>query len=145
VILAADILVLFALEPRAAVDRPCKELARFIFGKFKTFQRDGPFGRPRIYSCGSMDMRPDLDQTDRLVTIARVLACRTRMNLLAAVGPTGCAVTEAARRVGISQPTATYHLARMAEVGLVRRTRRGREHIYRWGRERWFLAAQVVD
>ncbi len=91
-----------------------------------------------------MGMAADIDQTAKLVAIASVLACRTRMDLLAAVGPTGCGVTEAARRVGISQPTATYHLARMAEVGLVRSCRRGRRHVYRWGRERWFLAAQVV-
>jgi DNA-binding transcriptional ArsR family regulator len=89
-------------------------------------------------------MHADLDQTARLVSIARILGCRTRMDLLAAVGPGGCGVTEAARRVGISQPTATYHLARMAEVGLLRHVRRGRHHVYRWGRERWFLAAQVV-
>jgi len=92
-----------------------------------------------------MDVSPDTDTTNQLVRIARVLACRTRMDLLAAVGPTGCGVTEAARRVGVSQPTATYHLARMAEVGLVCAVRRGRRHIYRWGRERWFLAAQVVE
>jgi DNA-binding transcriptional ArsR family regulator len=92
-----------------------------------------------------MGMRPDLEPTARLVNIARVLACRTRMDLLAAVGRTGCCVTEAARRVGVSQPTASYHLARMAEVGLVRRVRHGRRHVYRWGRERWFLAAQAVE
>ena len=90
-------------------------------------------------------MTSEIDQTDQLVRIARVLSCRTRMDLLAAVGPKGCGVTEAAARVGITQPTASRHLALMAEVGLVRMARRGRRHIYRWGRERWFLAAQVVD
>ena len=92
-----------------------------------------------------MAMSPTIDQTDQLVRIARVLACRTRMDLLAAVGPHGCGVTEAAERVGITQPTASRHLAMMAEVGLVRVHRRGHRRIYRWGRERWFLAAQVVD
>lgn len=92
-----------------------------------------------------MGMTPDPDQTDQLVRIAKVLGCRTRMDLLAAVGPNGCCVTEAAKRVGITQPSASRHLALMAEVGLVRVLRRGRRHIYRWGRERWFLAAEVVD
>lgn len=90
-------------------------------------------------------MASDPDQTEQLVCIAKVLACRTRMDLLTAIGPTGCGVTEAARRVGISQPTASYHLARMADVGLVRVLRRGRKRVYRWGRERWFLGAEVVD
>jgi DNA-binding transcriptional ArsR family regulator len=78
--------------------------------------------------------------SDQLVEIAEVMACRTRMDVLAAVGPTGCGVTEAARRVGISQPTATYHLRRLLEIGFVRVARRGRRHVYRWGRERWFLS-----
>jgi DNA-binding transcriptional ArsR family regulator len=90
-------------------------------------------------------MHTDSDTTEQLVEIAKVLACRTRMDLLAAVGPRGCGVTEAARRVGIAQPTASRHLARMADVGLVRVFRRGRKRVYRWGRERWFLAAQVVE
>lgn len=92
-----------------------------------------------------MGRQPDIDQTDQLVKIARVLSCRTRMDLLAAVGVAGCGVTEAAERVGITQPVASRHLAMMAEVGLVRSHRRGRQRVYRWGRERWFLAAEVVD
>lgn len=50
--------------------------------------------------------------------ILRLLAARPRR------------VGELAARLGIAQPTASYHLRRLAEGGLVRMTKRGHEHYY---------------
>jgi DNA-binding transcriptional ArsR family regulator len=81
-----------------------------------------------------------MDENEQLIAIAEVLSSPTRMRLLGLVGPKGRCVGEAAALAGVSQATASYHLGRLLEVGLVLVVPRGRRRVYRWGRERWALA-----
>ena len=51
--------------------------------------------------------------------------------LLAIVEKPGSSQEELARAVGVSQPTVSWHLRRLAELGIVRGEQRGRSMIYR--------------
>jgi len=63
--------------------------------------------------------------------ILSVLALDTpRELLLAIVGKPGSSQEELARTVGVSQPTASWHLRRLAELGIVLREQKGRSTIY---------------
>jgi len=63
--------------------------------------------------------------------ILSVLALDTpRELLLAIVEKPDSSQEELARTVGVSQPTASWHLKRMTELGIVRREQRGRSMIY---------------
>jgi DNA-binding transcriptional ArsR family regulator len=84
---------------------------------------------------------PDL----QLVVISKATACPTRLFLLGVLGPHGCTVTEAAATAGISVGTASYHLRRLVGAGLAKMNRRGRTHIYKWGKDRWYFMCRQVD
>jgi DNA-binding MarR family transcriptional regulator len=60
-----------------------------------------------------------------------VLALDTpRELLLTIVEKPGASQEELARAVGVSQPTASWHLRRLAELGIVQREQRGRSMVY---------------
>jgi DNA-binding transcriptional ArsR family regulator len=84
---------------------------------------------------------PDL----QLVVISKATACPMRVFLLGVLGPNGCTVTEAAATAGISVGTASYHLRRLVGAGLAKMNRRGRTHIYKWGKDRWYFMCRQVD
>ena len=64
--------------------------------------------------------------------ILSVLALDTpRELLLAIVEKPGSSQEELARAVGVSQPTASWHLRRLAELGILRGEQKGRSMIYR--------------
>jgi DNA-binding transcriptional ArsR family regulator len=86
-------------------------------------------------------VNPDI----QLVAISKVTACPTRVFLLGVLGPTGCTVTDAAAMAGVTVSTASYHLRRLVGVGLARMARRGRTHIYKWSKDRWYFMCQQAD
>lgn len=77
--------------------------------------------------------------------ISRALASATRAYLLGILGTEGRTVSDAASSAGVSMATASYHLRRLVGAGLARMERRGRTHVYKWGRDRWFLMCERED
>jgi len=78
----------------------------------------------------------------KIVVISKAISCPTRMFLLGAIGPEGCTVTEAAERAEVTVSTASHHLRHLVAAGLARMKRQGRTHVYRWGKDRWYLVSE---
>jgi len=85
-------------------------------------------------------MQIEVQMTDDVLELAQLLACPARLGLLRAVADGGLGVTEVAAQVGISVSTASYHLAALADAGMVRVRRCGRRRVYRLAKRRWFVA-----
>jgi DNA-binding transcriptional ArsR family regulator len=83
-----------------------------------------------------------MEPTLKLVVISKAISCPTRVFILGLLGPEGCTVSEAAETAGVSASTASYHLQRLEGAGLVQMKRRGRAHVYGWGKNRWYLMCQ---
>jgi len=81
----------------------------------------------------------------KLVIISKAISCPTRLYLLGVLGPEGCTVSEAAEMAEVTVSTASYHLRHLVDSGLARMRRRGRCHVYQWGKDRWFLMCQPVE
>ena len=79
---------------------------------------------------------------DAVLDLAQLLACPARLAALRAVGERARGVTEVATEIGIATSTASYHLAALADAGMVRVRRRGRRRIYRLAKTRWFVAIE---
>lgn len=77
---------------------------------------------------------------DEVLSLAQLLACPARLAALRAVGERPRGVTEVAQLTGVTVATASHHLARLLEAGMVQVRRRGRRRIFRLGRRRWFVA-----
>jgi DNA-binding transcriptional ArsR family regulator len=88
---------------------------------------------------GSFDANGKVDM-EKLVVIARAVACPTRLAVLRVLGEKGCSVTMAAHRVGLAISTTAFHLDHLVRAGLVTKSPRGREAIYKWSRSRWALS-----
>ena len=77
--------------------------------------------------------RLDAEQATELARRLKVLADPTRLRLLSILldseGGEAC-TCDLVEPLGLSQPTITHHLQRMAEVGIVRGERRGRWTFY---------------
>ncbi len=86
-------------------------------------------------------MNPDLN----LVIISRAISCPTRASILGMLGPEGRTVTQAAEAAQVTVSTASYHLHRLLGAGLAQVKRRGRSHVYGWGKNRWYLMCQEAD
>ena len=81
----------------------------------------------------------------RFVIISKAISCPTRMVLLGLIGPAGCTVTEAAEAAEVTVSTASHHLRHLVGAGLARMQRRGRTHVYRWSKDRWYLVCRPVE
>lgn len=81
---------------------------------------------------------------DDVIAIAHVIGCPARLRIYRMLGERGRAVGEVARMARVSQSTASWHLARLSEVGLVEAHRRGRQTIYRPGPLLYSIAVQRV-
>src|SRR4051794_39801115 len=97
--------------------------------------------RKRPESCGEvMELSMELDgRMPQLLTLARALACPTRLFLLQLIGEDGMHLGRAAEAAGIAPSTASWHLGQLVTAGLAVRCRTGRRCIYRWGPLRWSL------
>jgi len=80
----------------------------------------------------------------KLVIISKAISCPTRLYLLGVLGPEGCTVSEAAEMAEVTVSTASYHLRHLVGAGLATMRRQGRAHVYRWGKDRWFLTCQAA-
>ena len=87
----------------------------------------------------SMPVEWSIDPFDQVVLVARAIAAPTRLALLEVLGEHGRCTTDAARRVGISPATASYHLHVLAAAGLATRMVKGRRVLYKWPCSRWQL------
>jgi DNA-binding transcriptional ArsR family regulator len=76
---------------------------------------------------------------DKFLIIARAVACPTRFQLLRLLGEDGMSVTNVADDMGLAPSTVSHHLTVLVKAGLVAKTVKGREAIYRWSRNRWQL------
>lgn len=81
----------------------------------------------------------------RFLIISKAIACPTRLFLLGVLGVDGCTVTEAADAAEVTVSTASHHLRHLVGAGLARMQRRGRTHVYRWSRDRWYLVCRPVE
>jgi DNA-binding transcriptional ArsR family regulator len=84
------------------------------------------------------------ESMDSILVIARAVAHPTRLFLLQTVGADGCSLSEAARRAAISASNCHHHLSRLVRAGLLIKTKRGRERVYRWGPDRLTFAWERV-
>lgn len=70
------------------------------------------------------------DTTARLLAFFKALAHESRLKLLGLVAQREHSVQELAAAVGITEPTASHHLAMLRELGLVQRRTDGNTHWY---------------
>jgi len=76
---------------------------------------------------------------DPVLELAQLLACPARLAALRAVADRGLDVTEIARVTGVAISTASHHLDRLLDAGMVQVRRRGRRRVYRLAKRRWFV------
>jgi DNA-binding transcriptional ArsR family regulator len=77
---------------------------------------------------------------DDVLALAQLLACPARLAALRAIAGGGLGVTEVAHVTGVSVSTASHHLGKLLDAGMVRVRRCGRRRVYRLARRRWFVA-----
>ena len=118
---------------------PAVHVAKLI--RSASSKRAIQFGASRMF----LSSLKGVDQHLQLLLISKAISCPTRVYILSVLGPEGRTVTDAAEMAGISIGAASYHLRRLVAAGLARMQRRGRTHVYRWGRDRWFLMCQQAD
>jgi DNA-binding transcriptional ArsR family regulator len=90
----------------------------------------------------SFDAARRVTMDDEVLMLAQLLACPTRLAALRAVGEKGMGVTEVARVTGVTLSTASHHLGRLLDAGMVRVRRCGRRRVYRLARRKWFIAVE---
>src|ERR1700722_834163 len=78
-----------------------------------------------------------MDEFKKIVGLARAIAVPTRLHLLQVIGETGTSLCVAAAAVGVSPATAHHHLDVLTKAGLVSKSLRGRQALYRWSCSRW--------
>ena len=90
---------------------------------------------PVIQCCsGLAESTLDDEEAAELERLFRVLGDRHRvkiLNLLACSGGNAVCVCELIPALGLAQPTVSYHLKQLADVGLLERERRGTFAYYR--------------
>jgi len=90
---------------------------------------------PVIQCCsGLAEGTLDEDDAAELERLFRALGDRHRvkiLNLLACSGENAVCVCELVPALGLAQPTVSYHLKQLTEVGLLERERRGTFAYYR--------------
>lgn len=87
----------------------------------------GMIPRPDCCSLGAGPLTTA--EAERFAAIFRVVADPVRLRILSQIAAEGCrplSVSELSEYVGVSQPTVSHHLKKMAEAGLVVRSQVGR-------------------
>jgi DNA-binding transcriptional ArsR family regulator len=80
--------------------------------------------------------------TDDILALAQLLGCPARLAALRAVAEGGRGVTEVAHLTGVAVSTASHHLGKLLDAGMVRVQRCGRRRVYRLGRRRIYFGAE---
>jgi ArsR family transcriptional regulator, arsenate/arsenite/antimonite-responsive transcriptional repressor len=87
------------------------------------------------------------DAAERIARVFRALGDRHRVRLLsliaAADGGEAC-ICDLTAPVGLSQPTVSFHMKQLVEVGLVTRERRGKWNYYRVVPEALLAAGELL-
>jgi ArsR family transcriptional regulator, arsenate/arsenite/antimonite-responsive transcriptional repressor len=65
----------------------------------------------------------------------QILSDETRIHILKNLQERSANVTEITREFGLTQPTISYHLRLLDEIGLLAKERRGRETYYSFNKE----------
>ena len=95
---------------------------------------------PVLACCAPLAADLSHEETAELESLFAALADRTRVRivstLLRAAEP--CCVCQLEPELGLSQPTVSYHLKKLTDVGLLERERRGTFAYYR-------LAPEALD
>lgn len=78
--------------------------------------------------------------------LLKAVADPTRLQILAIIGDTAqkeACVCDLTDPLGLTQPTVSHHIKKLAEVGLVNRERRGTWVWYSLNKERWSQIAEL--
>ena len=84
------------------------------------------------------------DTAARLLAFFKALAHESRLRLLGLVAQREHSVQELAAAIGVSEPTASHHLAMLRELGLVQRRTEGNTHWYRFAPEALAAMAKSI-
>lgn len=97
--------------------------------------------RPLIACCTPLAADLSDVEAGELGSLFGALADRNRVkivSMLLQAGTEACCVCDLEPELGLSQPTVSYHLKRLTEVGLLEREKRGTFAYYR-------LAPEAID
>ena len=88
---------------------------------------------PVIACCTPLTSAVSDEDAGELETLFSALADRTRVRIVSMLLQAGeaCCVCELEPQLGVGQPTVSYHLKKLLDVGLVERERRGTFAYYR--------------
>jgi ArsR family transcriptional regulator len=96
---------------------------------------------PLIACCAPLTAELTDDAAAELERVFAALADKNRLKIVSALlefGTGACCVCDFEASLGLSQPTVSYHLKRLADVGLLEREKRGTFAYYR-------LAPEAID
>jgi ArsR family transcriptional regulator len=96
---------------------------------------------PTIACCTPLSSDLSEPEASELEAVFGALADKNRVRIVSMLlnaGGEACCVCDLEPQLGISQPTVSYHLKRLTEVGLLEREKRGTFAYYR-------LAPQAID
>ena len=82
--------------------------------------------------------------TGELLAFFKALAHESRLKLLGFVAQREHSVQELAAAIGVTEPTASHHLALLREIGLVQRRTEGNTHWYRFAPETLTTMAKSI-
>ena len=88
---------------------------------------------PVIACCAPLTAELSDDDASELEALFAALADKNRVKIVSMLLKAGeaCCVCDLEPELGISQPTVSYHLKRLLDVGLLERERRGTFAFYR--------------
>lgn len=85
--------------------------------------------QPPVECCSLGSGALDDEDAQQYAALFKVLADPTRLKLLSQIAACGCesfSVNELTTLTGLSQPTVSHHLKKLADAGLVTKSREGR-------------------
>ena len=89
---------------------------------------------PLIACCAPLTSELSDEEADELESVLGALADKHRLKIVSTLlkfGSGACCVCDFESTLGLSQPTVSYHLKRLLDVGLLEREKRGTFAYYR--------------
>jgi len=89
---------------------------------------------PLIACCAPLTSKLSDDEAAELELVFSALADKNRLKIVSTLlefGTGACCVCDFESTLGLSQPTVSYHLKRLTDVGLLEREKRGTFAYYR--------------
>lgn len=87
-------------------------------------------------------------KAEEVSSLLKAVADPTRLQILAMIANTAngeACVCDFTEPLGLTQPTVSHHIKKLAEVGLVTRERRGTWAWYSLNRERWSQISELFS